>query len=210
MTATFSQSTRATQVTASEPAASGAVVFDTQLGWTAFAWNSHPATGEYPASSWLSNLTFGHAGQAKALDRLRDAWQEDTQDQEFPEVVEWSLFDRDSWQVELVHAVRAYAEGREVSFQCVPLDLASRSEFESAVIEGCRRIGHGQTLTYGELAEVAGSPRAARAVGNVMRKNRYPLIVPCHRVVGSAGKLGGYSAPSGLTMKRRLLELEST
>ena len=77
------------------------------------------------------------------------------------------------------------------------------------MIHQCRLIPYGQVLTYGELAERAGSPRAARAVGNVMRTNRFPLIVPCHRVVGAAGALGGYSAPTGLKMKRRLLRLEA-
>ena len=66
----------------------------------------------------------------------------------------------------------------------------------------------GLTRTYGELAAECGSPGAARAVGSVMAKNRYPLIVPCHRVLAAGGELGGYSAPDGLKMKRRLLEME--
>ncbi len=59
------------------------------------------------------------------------------------------------------------------------------------------------------MAAAAGSPGAARAVGQVMRSNRTPLLVPCHRVVAAGGKIGGFSAPQGLVMKRRLLELES-
>ncbi|MEO1971721.1 MAG: MGMT family protein, partial [Pirellulaceae bacterium] len=62
-------------------------------------------------------------------------------------------------------------------------------------------------ISYAGLAVAAGSPAAARAVGNVMRTNRYPLLIPCHRVVGS-GSLGGYSAPDGLDMKQRLLQME--
>jgi methylated-DNA-[protein]-cysteine S-methyltransferase len=66
----------------------------------------------------------------------------------------------------------------------------------------------GRVRTYGELAAAAGSAGAARAVGSVMAKNRHPIIVPCHRVVGSAGSLGGFSARDGINMKRRMLELE--
>ena len=63
-------------------------------------------------------------------------------------------------------------------------------------------------MTYGELAETVRHPGAARAVGSVMSNNRYPLIVPCHRVLASGGRLGGYSAPQGLAMKERLLAAE--
>ena len=63
-------------------------------------------------------------------------------------------------------------------------------------------------MTYRELATQAGRPRAARAVGNVMRRNPWPLVVPCHRVIGSSGQLTGYSAPDGIARKARLLELE--
>ena len=78
-----------------------------------------------------------------------------------------------------------------------------------AVIKNCRRIGWGETLTYGQLAEAAGSPRAARAVGTVMSGNRFPIIVPCHRVVSSTGnRFGGFTAPGGVPMKKRMLKLE--
>jgi methylated-DNA-[protein]-cysteine S-methyltransferase len=94
------------------------------------------------------------------------------------------------------------------SFLDVRLDLADYSPFQSAVVQHCRRIPIGQTITYGELARRAGSPGAARAVGQVMACNRFPLIVPCHRVVGANGSLGGFSARNGLNMKRRLLRIE--
>jgi methylated-DNA-[protein]-cysteine S-methyltransferase len=72
-----------------------------------------------------------------------------------------------------------------------------------------RRIRFGQTHSYGELASLVGSPRAARAVGSVMAKNRTPLVVPCHRVLASRGAIGGFSAMDGVHMKRRLLDLEA-
>ena len=78
----------------------------------------------------------------------------------------------------------------------------------SRVIAACRRIPWGETRSYGDLATECGSPGAARAVGSVMAKNRYPLIVPCHRVLAAGGDIGGYSAADGLVMKRRLLAAE--
>ena len=67
----------------------------------------------------------------------------------------------------------------------------------------------GETVSYAELAGRAGSPNAARAVGGVMAGNRVPLLVPCHRVVGAGGRLGGFSAPTGVELKKRLLALEA-
>ena len=68
------------------------------------------------------------------------------------------------------------------------------------------RVPYGETTTYGELARHVGHPRAARAVGTVMNRNRIPIVLPCHRVVGSTGELTGYAG--GLDVKRALLELE--
>jgi methylated-DNA-[protein]-cysteine S-methyltransferase len=114
------------------------------------------------------------------------------------------------WITELVAKLRKFAEGRPVDFAEVPLALDHLSPFARRVVDACRRIPWGQVRTYGQLAAVCGSPGAARAVGSVMAKNHFPLIVPCHRVLAAGGELGGYSAPAGLKMKRRLLEMEAT
>jgi methylated-DNA-[protein]-cysteine S-methyltransferase len=90
------------------------------------------------------------------------------------------------------------------------LDLDGHTAFQRRVIRCCRQIPWGATRSYAELAARAGSPRAARAVGAVMAANRFPLIVPCHRVIGARGSLGGYSAPTGLVMKSRLLAREGS
>jgi len=82
------------------------------------------------------------------------------------------------------------------------------TSFQRNVIVAVRQLEYGETASYGDLAMRAGSPRAARAVGQVMATNRVPIIIPCHRVIASGGQLGGYSAPSGLEMKRQLLALE--
>ncbi len=101
-----------------------------------------------------------------------------------------------------------FAAGKPRSLAEIPVALEHLTEFQQKVIAACRAIPWGEVRTYGELAAQVGHPGAARAVGTVMSSNRYPLIIPCHRVVGSAGGLGGYSAPDGLSMKRRLLLLE--
>jgi methylated-DNA-[protein]-cysteine S-methyltransferase len=99
-----------------------------------------------------------------------------------------------------------YLSGRRRKFT-VPLDLAGLPPFHEKVLAAARRIPYGRTATYGELAARAGSPRAARAVGQAMARNPVPLIIPCHRVVASGGGLGGFGG--GLDLKRRLLDLEA-
>ena len=116
----------------------------------------------------------------------------------------------DATMRDLVGRLQSLADATADDFLDVELDLSDRTAFQRAVMHRCRRIPRGQVLTYRQLAARAGHPGAARAVGNVMATNRVPLIVPCHRVVGSSGKLGGFSAPQGLAMKRRLLRLEGS
>jgi methylated-DNA-[protein]-cysteine S-methyltransferase len=102
-----------------------------------------------------------------------------------------------------------YAEGKTVSLSAIPVAEPPRtSAFASRVRRACRQIPYGETLTYGQLAQAAGSSGAARAVGTVMRKNETPLLVPCHRVLASDG-IGGFSAVQGVATKERLLRLES-
>ncbi len=98
-----------------------------------------------------------------------------------------------------------YFEGRRRSFD-LALDLRALPAFTVAVLEELARVPFGETTTYGELAARVGRPRAARAVGTVMNRNRIPIVLPCHRVVGSTGSLVGYAG--GLEVKARLLELE--
>lgn len=112
------------------------------------------------------------------------------------------------WHPDLRERLQSYSRGDKVDFRDIKIELPPRTAFQEKVISATRRIGHGRTLTYGELAAKAGFPRAARAVGTVMSSNRFPIIIPCHRVVGSAGSLGGYSAPSGVCLKQWLLDLE--
>jgi methylated-DNA-[protein]-cysteine S-methyltransferase len=116
---------------------------------------------------------------------------------------------RGSWNAPLVRRLLAYAAGRPVDFSDVELDLSRLSPFQRRAIERCRKIPYGKTLTYGQLAAAAGSPRAARAVGNCMAANRFMLVVPCHRVLPASGRVGSYSGPGGGQMKKMLLAMEA-
>ncbi|MCK4277043.1 MAG: methylated-DNA--[protein]-cysteine S-methyltransferase, partial [Phycisphaerae bacterium] len=101
--------------------------------------------------------------------------------------------------------IRAYCAGRLRRFT-VAIDLSGIPPFHRKVLTAARRIPYGRTATYGELARRAGSPRAARAVGQAMAHNPVALLIPCHRVVAAGGGLGGFGG--GLALKRRLLALE--
>jgi methylated-DNA-[protein]-cysteine S-methyltransferase len=162
-------------------------VFAARLGWFGIAWGDQG----------LAALTFGHEDRNQArlglgsLGNLRKP----------------SVDCDDAW-IDLIPRLRAYCDGRSDSFLDIPLDLTGLTDFQRRVTLACRQVSWGNTCTYGDLAARIGSPRAARAAGSVMARNRLPIVIPCHRVLGTARRLGGYSAPGGLDMKRRLLHLE--
>jgi methylated-DNA-[protein]-cysteine S-methyltransferase len=108
----------------------------------------------------------------------------------------------------LLHAVEHYFETGCFEWDMDQLDWQGVSPFYQRVLRECYLIQPAATLTYGELAALVGSPGAARAVGGAMARNRWPLLIPCHRVVGSSGKLTGYSGVGGVDTKRKLLDLE--
>lgn len=167
------------------PAARRTVVFFTRLGWM----------GLLAHGGQLARLVFGHRTAAAAHATLAES----------TPLAEPTA----PWLLDLVARLQAYAEGAIDQFADVELDLGTLSAFRREVIACLRRVPYGETLSYGELARLAGRPKAARAVGACMAANPVPIIVPCHRVLASQGKLGGYSAPGGMAMKRRLLALES-
>jgi methylated-DNA-[protein]-cysteine S-methyltransferase len=170
--------------------------FSTELNWMAIAWQEDTLlanTFGYP-SRRLSEVALARVpGMPRSFCRVAAEGQAD----EMPQ-----------WAASLVAKLKLYAAGEKVSFEETPLSLEHLTTFGKRVIAACRRIPWGETRSYGELAAECGSPGAARAVGSVMAKNRYPLIVPCHRVLASGGEIGGYSAAEGLVMKRRLLAAE--
>jgi methylated-DNA-[protein]-cysteine S-methyltransferase len=176
---------RASTRSTSSRARSEAYVFPSDLGWIAICW-----TGQA-----LAGFTVGHPSAQAAAASLSGTCDITSNPPEFVR--------------RLAERIQSYAAGIDEDFSDVPLDLSHLTEFQRRVVKQCRRIRPGETLSYGELAAKAGYPGAARAVGSTMARNRFPIVIPCHRVVGSAGSLGGFSAPSGISLKRRMLDLES-
>ena len=111
----------------------------------------------------------------------------------------------------LQEQIIAYFEGVCVNFsRSIPVELGRFSSFTHSVLTTCRDIKFGQTINYSTLAKKLGRPAATRAVGNALAKNPLPLIIPCHRVIRSDGKIGGFSAPGGKNLKMKLLQHEHT
>jgi len=109
----------------------------------------------------------------------------------------------------LQEQIRAYFRGSYVDFgRDIAVDLEKFSNFGRSILSACRGVTFGQKATYVQLAQRAGFTRAGRAAGNILARNPLPLIIPCHRIIRSDGKIGGFTtnAPAGL--KKRLLQLE--
>jgi methylated-DNA-[protein]-cysteine S-methyltransferase len=113
-----------------------------------------------------------------------------------------------AWVRRAIELIGRHVSGAPQDLSALPLDTAGLPPFHRAVYEAARRIGPGRTASYGELAAAAGSPRASRAVGQALARNPFIVVVPCHRVLASGGRPGGFSAPGGLDTKARLLALE--
>jgi len=107
-----------------------------------------------------------------------------------------------------IDGMTALLRGERVSLDDVALDMEGVQPFHRRVFELARTIPAGRTSTYGELATRLGDPGSARAVGEALGRNPFPIVVPCHRVLAATGKLGGFSAHGGATTKRRMLIIE--
>src|SRR3954468_7592123 len=107
-----------------------------------------------------------------------------------------------------VEGIVALLAGGECDLRDVAVALGDLDPFRRAVYTATREIGPGRTSTYGAIARAAGVPDGARAVGAALGSNPVPILVPCHRVLAADGALHGFSAPGGLTTKRRMLEIE--
>lgn len=110
--------------------------------------------------------------------------------------------------VRLDQLLLEYFETGRASFHEIEIDASGWTDFSRRIYNACREIESGETLSYKELARRAGNGRASRAVGTAMAKNRITIIIPCHRVIASGGKLGGYGGPGGIETKKFLLNLE--
>jgi len=159
-------------------------LFQTDLGWFALCGIGRRVT----------SLSIGHLSAAAARRTV-------TADADQPIETDWFPT--------LRRRLEGFAAGIEMNFADCDLDLDDYTVFQKHVLTVTRGIAYGTTVTYAQLAQSAGAPRAARAVGNVMARNPVPILVPCHRVTAAGGGWGGYSAPQGVVLKRRLLAMES-
>jgi methylated-DNA-[protein]-cysteine S-methyltransferase len=100
-------------------------------------------------------------------------------------------------------------QGEAIDLAAVALDMAGVPSFDRRVYEVARTIPPGATLSYGDIAARLGAPGEARAVGQALGQNPFPLVVPCHRVLAAGGKVGGFSANGGIATKLRLLSIEN-
>ncbi len=107
-----------------------------------------------------------------------------------------------------IDAMVALLRGEPIDLSFVELDLDGVDDFHRHVYEVARAIPPGSTLTYGDVAARIGDRGAARAVGQALGKNPFPIVVPCHRVLAAAGGTGGFSAPGGVNSKLRMLQIE--
>ncbi len=133
-----------------------------------------------------------------------------------PAIVQESLFESfpdatpggdDPQLIQAMSQLDAYFRGVRKHFDLL-LDFSALSPFSEYVLRALQTVDYGRTLSYGELAVMAGHPGAARAVGRVMAANPFPIVIPCHRVIGRSGALTGYSGGQGLATKQKLLLLE--
>src|SRR5690606_10931337 len=116
--------------------------------------------------------------------------------------------DQQRTQPVLVQIVE-YLEGRRRDFD-IEIDWSALSPFQASVLRLVRAIPYGQTRTYGDIAGELGQPGGARAVGRAIATNPMPLVIPCHRVLGTDGRLHGYGGPGGVVTKAWLLQLEGS
>lgn len=173
--------------TAPRPA-SGNAVFETALGFMGLAWSESGVTRVFLAEK-----------SREAVERrlLRACATAPTAEAERP-----------AWITRLIGEIGAYAAGEKVDFSAVPVDLAGVDDFRLAIYAAARKLGFGQTTTYGELAKRAGHGGLPRETGAALGANPVPLIIPCHRILAAGGKIGGFSAPGGSASKEKMLALE--
>ena len=164
----------------------GFCLFDTAIGACAVAWSERGLKGV--------QLPEADATMARARMARR-----------FPDAVEAAP---PAEVREAIAAVTALVGGVARDLGSISLDMGDVDAFPRGVYAVARSIPPGQTLTYGEIATRLGDPNAARAVGEALGRNPFPIVVPCHRVLAAGGKLGGFSANGGVVTKLRLLEIE--
>src|SRR6266568_1344121 len=160
-------------------------LFDTAIGPCGVAWSERG----------LTRLQLPEAGPSATEKRLRKHAASASRDA--PAEIE-----------QTIAKLQRYLTGGRLDFSSVAVDLTGIGPFQRRVYEAARSVRWGQTASYGELARQAGSPEAARAVGQALSRNPVPIIIPCHRILAKGHRIGGFSAHGGTVTKERLLALE--
>jgi O-6-methylguanine DNA methyltransferase len=166
--------------------ASGFALFDTAIGRCGIAWGDRgiagvqlPEAGEQETRARMLHR-FPAAGEAAPPAEVRLA----------------------------IERMASLLRGEASDLPAIALDMDGVPEFHRRVYEAARAIPPGSTLSYGDIAKRVGAPGAARAVGQALGRNPFPIVVPCHRVLAAGGKIGGFSAQGGVETKRRMLSIE--
>ena len=160
--------------------------FETPLGLCAIVWDARGITG----------TQLPEAGRGAATRRLQRRFPDAHQGPP-PPAMEAAMA-----------RIAAALGGAKDDFVDLALDWRTVSTFERAVYLAARAIPAGETITYGEMAARLGDPGRAQAVGQALGRNPWPIVIPCHRITGADGRLGGFSAPGGTSTKLKLLEIE--
>lgn len=164
------------------------VWFDTAIGKCALAFSD----------SGITCVQLPEKNAAQTLARLQQRFR----------AVPWKKSAPPPMVAKAIARLTSHLAGKAADLSSIKLDLENVPPFHRKVYEAARLVPPGRTVSYAELADRAGSPRASRAVGQAMAKNPCPLVVPCHRVLGADGAAVGFSAFGGCDLKQRLLEME--
>jgi methylated-DNA-[protein]-cysteine S-methyltransferase len=164
----------------------GFALFDTAIGACGIAW----------AERGLVGVQLPEASEARTRARMRRRFPATPEAPPPPSVQR------------AIEGIVQLLQGEAIDLAAIALDTAGVPSFDRRVYEVARTIPPGATLSYGDIAARLGAPGEARAVGQALGQNPFPLVVPCHRVLAAGGKVGGFSANGGIATKLRLLSIE--
>jgi methylated-DNA-[protein]-cysteine S-methyltransferase len=161
-------------------------LFETAIGTCSVAWGEHGITGiglpDRSIADTRTRLRAGHGGIPEA--------------------------DPPAHVARAIRGMASLLDGNPVDLSFIALDMTGVPSFPQRVYAVTRAIRAGSTMTYGEVARELGAPGSARAVGQALGRNPFPIVVPCHRVLAAGGRTGGFSATGGVGTKLRLLAIE--
>lgn len=168
------------------PAGRSFALFDTAIGRCGIAWNDRGIT----------RIMLPEASNAATRQRLTHGAPDATEAAPPPAIAA------------AIALIVQHVAGQPAALETIALDLDGVPAFHRQVYEAARKIPCGHTVSYGALAQALGKPGGARAIGQAMGKNPFPIVVPCHRVLAANRATGGFSAHGGVATKARLLAAE--